>query len=153
MLLGRFSMLPPHLSEFYRKVDERFGVGGSRNWDAEALKFLGDAGLLEDPNELLQLTTGEDVRKALARMSGPEIKRLAGDEVRAAQLWFNAVNCLLPWHRRLKLWLDNDYLVLDVPALNYHDLISSPRFDEIKSKLDEQRPGTKVNNFVDASST
>lgn len=152
MLLGRFSMLPPHLSEFYRKVESQFEAGISRRWDDEALKFLKEAGLLEEAGELLNLSSESEIRAIIDHMSGPEIRRLAGDQVRIAQLWFNAVNCLLPWQRRLKLWLDSGYFVLEGSALNYNDLITSPRFADLKEQLDAQRPGTTVNNFVDAAS-
>jgi hypothetical protein len=151
MLLGRFSMLPPHLSEFDRKVDSEFG-NVSRKWDTEALKFLTDAGLFEDANELLKLSSEEETKAVIDRMSNKKVKRLASEEVRIAQLWFNAINCLLPWQRRLKLWLENDYFVVEDLNLNYSDLINSQRFVDIKDQLDAQRPGTTINNFVDAAS-
>lgn len=155
MLLGRFSMLPPHLSEFDRKVDTEFG-NVSRRWEAEALKFLTDAGLLEDADDLLKLSSEEEVKAVIdsriGHMSPRNVKRLATKEVHTAQLWFNAINCLVPWQQRLKLWLESDYFVVDDLNLNYSDLISSPRFLDIKEQLDAQRPVTTINNFVDAAS-
>lgn len=151
MLLGRFSMLPPHLSEFDRKVDSEFG-NVSREWDKEAFKFLTDVGLFEDDNELQKLSSEEDIKEHIDRMSHKKVKSLASEEVRTAQLWFNAINCLLPWHRRLKLWLENDYFVMEDLNVNYGDLINSQRFTDIKDQLDAQRPGTTINNFVDAAS-
>lgn len=151
MLLGRFSMLPPHLSEFDRKVDSDFG-NVSRKWDAEALKFLVEVGLFEDANELLKLSSEGEIKAVIDRMSSKNVRRLASAEVRTAQLWFNAINCLLPWQRRLKLWLENDYFVVEGFNFNYTDLINSQRFIDIKDQLDEQRPGTTINNFVDAAS-
>lgn len=151
MLLGRFSMLPPHLSEFDRKVDSEFG-NVSREWDKEAFQFLTDVGLFEGANELLKFSTEEEIKDYIDRMSNDKVKSLASKEVRTAQLWFNAINCLLPWQRRLKLWLENDYFVMEDLNVNYSDLINSQRFTDIKDQLDAQRPGTTINNFVDAAS-
>ncbi|HXM47868.1 MAG TPA: hypothetical protein VN956_08355 [Pyrinomonadaceae bacterium] len=138
-LLGPFCMVPPHFSEFYHKVDDGFDVGSTRNWDQEAKRFLKDAGLIRKDNIPLE------------QLDDNEVRQLTAEEISKASLWFRAINCLLPWHRRLNTWLERDLLVLDSQALSVREVVSADDFKALKQKFDDVRTGVSVNNFVDAS--
>jgi len=136
-LIGSFQMVPPHLSEFSHKVENRFDIRASRNWDREAKKFLKDVGLIRKDITLEDLTDDE-------------VRQLTAQEIEKASLWFKAINCLLPWHRRLNLWLTRGLLILDSESLPSRTLVSGPDFPVLKKLFDDTRPGVSVNNVIDA---
>ena len=136
-LLGPFQMVPPHLSEFSHKVENRFDIGPTLSWDQEAKKFLKDVGLIGQ----------EDI--ALENLNDQEVSTLTAHEIDNAPLWFKAINCLLPWHRRLNIWLHRNLLTLDSSPMHSRALVSSPDFPVLKKLFDDTRPGWSVNNFVD----
>jgi hypothetical protein len=138
---GKIRMLPPHQAEFLTRLKFYFGVGIATDPKGEARNFLSDIGL-EEVNPFID-TPLEDLKNEKLYEF---IKRQAG----LAEKLFKAIQCMVPWHRRLARWEAHGILEYDMRKPSYDKMIENKHILKLKDEFDKKRKGTPVNNFADA---
>jgi hypothetical protein len=139
--LGEFSLLPPHLSEFYGKAENNFNLRPTTNWEKDIRDFIKDLDLLDGENEIESLTdkSEEEVQKAFSQKAGVGVH------------WFNAIYSMTPWHRKLGVWLRTGLLNFNGKKFDYEKTVKSQTFEELKQFFDRHRKAETINNIVDAA--
>ncbi len=106
--LGEYRLLPPHETEFLTHVNLHFGVGIDMDPEGRARKFL------EELNLATKHSKGLGFDDLSNDQSYDSIKKQAG----LAETMFKAVQCIIPWHKRLPRLLSQNILVITPPKIH-----------------------------------
>ncbi|HWN09947.1 MAG TPA: hypothetical protein VNO50_11915 [Pyrinomonadaceae bacterium] len=142
--LGKVRMLPAHQAEFIGKLDSGFDTGGEKEWANRAHQFLKDANIKGADELKLELELTETRKE--------ELNEVLQRHAEFAPQWFKAIQSLLPWHRRLGMWVRHEILDLPKPVSTVPDILISPFF-RLENALNHTigRESFTRNNFIDAA--
>ena len=139
--LGKIRLLPPHQAEFLTRLKFYFGVDIATDPKGDARNFLRDIGL-ENVNPFIDAASEGFKKEKLLEF----VKEQAG----FAEKLFKAIQCLVPWHRRLARWESQKILEFETLKPRYDELIQTEDFGRLKREFDRRRSSTPANNFADA---
>lgn len=138
--LGPVHMLAPHQAEFIRKLDSGYDTDKKSEWAERAQQFLKDA----------EIKGAEKLKKDILETREEELGEVLQEHAEFAPQWFKAIQCLLPWHRRLGTWLRNGVLELSTSRTDIPRILGSDFFKPLEDALNVVRAAYSRNNFVDA---
>lgn len=137
--LGSIHLLPPHQKEFLTLLKIEFGVTIERDPVGVARRFLRHAGF-----------TGADERiSPISELSQSEVKNLVTRQAGSAHAFFKAVQCIVPWHKRLPTMLHNGTLQINQQKGDYENVISHSAFQPLLDAFSDERPSKPVQNLAD----
>lgn len=139
--LGKFKLLPPHQSEFLKQVLFNFGMEVERDPNGRAAAFFQDVGLANP--SIFNTASPEDVGK---EQLVEFLKVPAG----LTEDLFKAMQCVLPWHKRLRRLLSLNVVEPEKPKIDFNRLFRSEPFQALRLSFDRRRPNAVLNNFADA---
>jgi hypothetical protein len=140
--LGKIRLFPPHQTEFLGQLNLYFGVGIPRDPRGDARNFLADLGI--KPPKVLENQTIE-------RLTKEQMEEFIKQEAGSAERLFKAVQCIVPWHRRLPRWETQKLLDFELGRTNYEEIIQNDDFIRLKKEFDNRRPNASIPNFADAA--
>jgi hypothetical protein len=137
--LGSIHLLPPHQKEFLTLLKIEFGVTIERDPVGVAKRFLHHAGFA-DAHERIS---------PISELSQAEIKKLVTRQAGSAHDFFKAVQCIVPWHKRLPTMLHNGTLHINPQKVDYENVISNSAFQQLLDAFNLERPSKQVQNLAD----
>ena len=137
--LGPIHLLPPHQKEFLTLLKIEFGVTIERDPVGVARKFLHHAGFA-DAHERLS---------PISELSQDEIKKLVTRQAGSAHDFFKAVQCIVPWHKRLPTMLNNGILHINPQKVDYENVVGHSAFQQLIEAFNLERPFKQVQNLAD----
>lgn len=139
--LGKIRLLPPHQAEFLNKLKFDFGVDIVSDPKGAARNFLRDIGFKNAERIIPQ---------AIESLTQDQVIEFIKDQAGFHERLFKAIQCMVPWHRRIARWEANHTLSVEKQRPRYDEIIQSDDFKALKDAFDEKRSATPVNNFADA---
>jgi hypothetical protein len=138
--LGPIQLLPPHQAEFLTFLKLEFGVALERDPVGAARKFLEHVGFTDMGH---RITSVRDI-------SQEEMFSLVQQQAGHAKEFFKAIQSMVPWHKRLPSMLSKGTLQLNPQKIDYEMIIAHPRFPDLVSAFNEERPNKGPQNLADA---